>query len=286
MAGRLFGSAESSRDSVVDMVLMVALADGTIAQATLDRIARALESIPELEGLDWDHVMQRAQELSLDAPLFSDARTSLAAALDDSSERDIGIALAAGIVAADRPLEDSERAILYSIGEALDLSEKQVDELAAKKVGREVVGRAYLRGACNDPDDPQAPNLFDAIAKAKSDPEVRMLMYKLAATRRIVDEILIGSSIAGVCEVARVGAYQYRADALLDMKEGGRCIVRFLADGEAMFPGEHRVLSALQARLNEPSFLMIAHQGDISPPDAAFIRGLDSTRLRVQRIEL
>lgn len=270
---------------MVDIILMAALADGTLCDATLDRIAGTLQRHARFDGLEWEWVVQRSQELALDAPLFSDARAALVRSLADPASRRLGISLAAKIVSAERPLAEEERAILYSLAEAFDIPEPELDELLKPWAEEERV-EGYLRSRYNDPNDPQAPSLFDAMARTDSDSELRLLMYKLCAARRLADSVADEGTLAGVGENIRVGPREYRVDAMIDLETGGRYVVRFLAEGEALYPAERAILSTLQARMNEESLLVIAHQGTISGPDTAFLRGLDQTKLRIERIEI
>lgn len=270
---------------MVDIILMAALADGSVSEETLDRIASTLQRNPRFEGLDWEWVLQRSQELALDAPLFSDARAALVEALVDPTSRRLGISLGAKIVSAERPLAEEERAILYSLAQAFDIPDAETEKLL-EPWSPDELDQGYLRSRYNDPNDLRAPPLFDAVAKAPTDAEVRLLIYKLCAARRLADELAELGGLTGVGETIRVGDREYRVDAVFDLETGGRYLVRFLAEGEALYPAERPILSTLQARMNEESLLVIVHQGALSPPDSAFLRSLDQTKLRVERIEI
>ncbi len=286
MPGRLLsflagGSNQQKR--MVDVILMSALAsEGTLTQETLDRIARALQSNSEFSGVSWEWVLARADELALDAPLFSDARAALSSELPDPFLRRSTLALAAKIAISRRALGEAQRAILHELGVAFDIFGADLDELLVPGDDPEP---GFLRSAYNDPAE-GAPSLFDAMAQAKTDAELRLFSYKLCALRRILDELLPGSTLASVGEVLEMGSHAGRVDAVIDVVDAGRCIVRCLAHGEALHPGEHRLLGGLAAELKELSFLMIAHQGPIPLMDQAFIRELDPTKLRVEKVDI
>jgi hypothetical protein len=284
--GRLlsFRSSELIQQKrMVDIILMPALADGFIAQGTLDRLARAIQRHPELSGVSWDWVLARCDELALDAPLFSDTRENLSDQLPDTAKRRLGISLAVSIVGAGQPLIDDVRAILGELAGAFGIRGKELEAMLAPAKGEDTKG--FVRATCNS-QRPGAPTWAQALGGTKSDDETRVLMYKPYAIRRIIDVILPGAELVALCETFRAGLYAATVDAVLDLDNAGRCIVRCLAEDEALHPEEHRILGQLAGELKELSFLMIAHQDSIPLMDQAFLKGLDSTKLRVEKVDI
>jgi hypothetical protein len=286
MPGRLlsFRAGELVQQKrMVDIVLMPALADGVISQDTLDRLAKAIQRQPELNGLSWEWVLARADELSLDAPLFSDTRESLAEQLPDSARRRLGISLAAKIVGAGRPLVDDARAILAELASSFGIYGDELERLLAPSEGDEA--RGFIRASCNE-QRADAPSLFDALTVAETDEEIRVLLFKLYAIRRVIDAILPGAELVTLCDTFRAGVHSGRVDAVLDLQNAGQCVIRCLAEGEALHPEEHRMINSVAGELKELSFLMIAHQGSIALMDQALFKGLDPTRLRVEKVDI
>ena len=286
MPGRLLsflGSDSIQQKRMVDVILMAALADDALSQLTFDLIAKAMQRHPELQGLSWEWVVARSQELALDAPLFSDVRRELSGELSDRSLRRLAISLAAKIVGSGRPLRNDERAILSELGFELEIMGTDLDALLVPSQGEEA--RGFFRAPCNDPRD-DAPTLFDAIAKSKDDDELRLLTYKLYALRRIVDELLPGGEVVSVAQKVQLGPHSSRVDAVIDVANAGQTFVRCLADGEALHPAEHAALSGISGELKTLSFLMIAYQGSIAPMDQELLDGLDPTKLRVEKVDI
>jgi hypothetical protein len=204
--------------------------------------------------------------------------------LGDRSLRRFAISLAARIVGAGRPLRNEERAILSELGFELEIMGTDLDKLLVPSEGEEA--RGFLRAAVNDPSDEDAPTLFDSIANAAGDEELRLLTYKLYALRRVLDTLPPGSDLVSAAEAVRMGPHFARVDGVIDLADAGQCVVRCLAEGEAMHPAEHTALAGISSELKELSFLMIAYQGSISPMDQEFLDGLDQTKLRVEKVDI
>jgi hypothetical protein len=269
---------------MVDVILMAALAEEGLTQTTFDLIGKAMQRHQELAGLSFEWIAARAHELALDAPLFSDTRRTVIEELTDRSLRRLAVSLAAKIVGAGRPLKNEERALLGELGFELEIMGTDLDKLLEPSTPEEA--RGFYRAACNDPTDPEAPTLFDAISQAENDDELRPLTYKLYAVRRILDTLPPGSELVSVAESVRMGPHFARLDGTVDLANAGQCFIRCLADGEALHPAEHASLAGIASELKELSFLAIAHQGSISPMDQEFLDGLDQTKLRVEKVDI
>jgi hypothetical protein len=285
--GRLLsflGTDSIQQKRMVDVILMAALADDALSQTTLDLIAKAIQKNQELAGISWEWIVARSRELALDAPLFSDTRQAVIAELEDRSLRRFAISLAAKIVGAGRQLSSGERAILSELDFELKIMGTDLDKLLIPSEGEDA--RGFLRSITNDPTDLEAPTLFDAIAKAQNDDELRLLTYKLYAIRRMIDLLPAGAELTSVAEGVRMGHHFARVDAVIDLPNSGRFIVRCLAEGETMHAAEHECLAGIAGELKELSFLTIVHQGSITPMDQEFLDGLDQTKLRVEKVDI
>lgn len=281
----LLGESRRERELLCDIILMAVLADGMISQTELDGIAKTLNTYDEFDGLQWDWVMHRAQELREDAPLFFDTREALVQELTDPRLRVLGLTLAAQIVSAERPLEEEERALLDSLGQAFEIPEPEREVLLSRpsELARDI---GFFRGPFNDPTQETPKQLFDAIANSADAPELRALMYKLGAIRKVMDNHLEGeASILGLGETMKMGPLHFRVDALIEL-EKTRYLLRCLADGEALHPEEHKLLRlVVNQRMAENAMMWVVHQGVLSPADESMLEGLEPSKFKRLKVQ-
>ncbi len=284
----LWGAWSSTKPDpgpLLEVLLMVALADGDIGPDEWDRIGRAVRDFPDLQGLDWDEVVHAAEVLAEEAPLFFDARARVVEQLQDRPRQLLALSIAARVIGGSRPLTEEERVVLASLAVAFGIEDGDVEELVEQRSplhpGTEDLGitRCAFNGPSAAPQD-----IWSALQQAQDD-ERRMLLFKLTAARRVM-WTLTGEeppSLIKLGELIGFGSERFRLDALIEY-DARRLICRFLAPGEALHRSEHAVLQTILSRLPETAEVLVAHQGPLSPEDDSFLRERDPSRLRVLRI--
>lgn len=268
-----FGAAlrGTGAEAIVELCLVLALAQDRLDQTVLDRLARAVDDGPELYGVDWDWLVARAEQLRAEAPLFFDARGRIAEGLLRGGHAEQALAFARRLLEGG-PLEDAE-VILADMAARLGLEPPAPG--APPLPG-------LARARFDDPENPSEVPFHVALAHADRD-ERRLLLFKLAAARACLRELGPGSSVTDLGRHIPVGHGLFRADALIDAPDG-RYTCRFLAPGEALHPAEHRLISAMARDLGFGQRLLVAHLGRIAPPDAALLDALAPEVMR--RVDL
>lgn len=241
--------------------MTAAIAAERLNQDALDRLARALWDRPELDGLEWDWLMTRAEEIRAEGPLFSDVRTTVIEVLERSELAGLALDFARSIV--DEPSDDAE-VILTDVAHRLDL------ELPAD---REPLPGLY-RGRFNDPEDTTDIPFHEALARADG-PERRLLLFKLRAARFALAHLGRGARVLELGRHIPRSRFLFRADALIEAATG-RYTCRFIASAEAMHPAEHRILLEWSDELRFGEHILIAHDGRVAPPDGALLETLPS----------
>lgn len=282
----LFGDeAPPEPAALCELILMVALADGHLEQAELDGLARAIES-GALGSLSWDFAMERAAALAEDAPLFFEARDQLALKLVDPLERKTGLALAARIASAHRPLDDAERALLHSVAKTFALTDRELEQLLSKnqKAGP-AEGLAYVRSRFNDPSARGDATLFDYLGETREDSELRALMYKVSGVRRAATKLFESSEVVSLGELRSLGSERLRIDAIVDANER-RWLMRFLAPGEALWHQEHALWLRLSEELMPAEAILFFTAEAPALADQSLLKRLNPSRVTVHRLEL
>lgn len=270
---RWFGAHRAAPGAALELALLAARAEGPVAAPTRDRIARALVERPELAEFDWDWVTERLEALGREAPLFTDARERITAALRPLG-RTGGLAVALRFAWAAQgpdPLDDA-RVVLRDVAARLDCPlPAEVEPLPDVE-----------RCAFSDPEDPSELPLHEAFALA-SPTERRLLLFKLQATRAALQSIGEDARVTSLGGRRPVGPFLLRLDAEIGTT-GARVSCRCLAQGEALHPGEHLGLPRLLEQLALGEQLLLVHQGPLLAHDAAVWASLDPAAAR--RLEL
>ena len=265
------------RQDLVDLLLMAGLADGVLDQRDVDRLARAIETRDELQGLSWNDVLGRARQLEDHAPLFASGRARVAASLDDPKARRFALSMTAQYLGS--PLSDGETQLLAAVAQDFDIPEEERQALLAPWAELDPFATGYVRCAFNDPDRVHLGGLFDSIANVETDVELGLLLYKLSATRAAMTVLSDDSEIGALGEVIEVEEGPFRVDAFIEAERGW--ISRFVARGEALHRKEHEILAALLEQLDPAVGLLVGFAERLSPPDQAFLDGLDRRRTRL-----
>lgn len=265
---------------------MACLAQGELGPDVLDRVARALRDVPQLAQVDWDWVVQRAEELSVESPLFFDARASLVERLTDPEDQRTALALAARWVGGGRELSEEPRAVLGALASAFGIPELEMEALLSPSGVTDSADLGFVRSSLNDPESTSDQTLFEALRLADDDVQRRLLLFKLTAARRLVWTLShdpVPPQIVKVGEPLRIDALRFRVDVVI-VHDGRRHLTRLVAAGEALHRREHRLLRVLADRLPETARVLVAHEGRLSPEDESFIRGLDPGRLHTVQL--
>lgn len=279
-----FDGQRASRELLLDAILMVALADGPPDRAEVDAIARLAAPKGELEGLDWQRILDRMEALAEDAPLFTDARATLLTKLTAPDARRLALELAAKTAAADQPLTGAEEAILSALAQGFAIPEAELEAILAPWRAEPTRDLPWARCPFNDPEAEHAPGLFDTIAATRDPGELRMLVHKVETTRRALTQLLDGGEVSWVGERLMVGGAALRIDACLE-SQGRRWLLRCLGPGEALHHGEHPLLETLTETLDEATALLVVHADEvISPADEALLRSLAPAKVRLERL--
>jgi hypothetical protein len=270
----------------VEVLLMAGLAEGEPTSGLFDRIARAMRDHPRLRGADWDWVVGRAAELSLEAPLFFDARVAAIDALTDGDDQRLALALAARIVGGGRELADETRAVLGALGQGFGISDPELGVLLSPSGVTDSTDLGFARCSFNDPRARTDATLLESLRAADDDAQRRLLLFKLAAVRRLAwrwgPEPRMRLLKLG--EPLHVDASRLRVDAVVE-HAGRRTLARCVAAGEALHREEHALLKTLAERLPETARVRVVHEGPLSPEDASFIKGVDPARLTTVELD-
>lgn len=277
----LFSSRRPQGALLADVILMTALADGSLDQSERDGLAQALRNEELLEDLEWDEILDRAEEIEHDAPLFSDTRREVAKHLKDPAIRRRAITLAARVVGTNRQLEDEERAILSSIAEGFSIPEDEARSIIDEALAEQ--GSAYVRIKFNDPRTLDLVDLPDAIRRTPDDQALAALLFKPHAIRTAISARLEGAKVDAVGEKLQVGLHELRIDATVT-SGSERWLIRCVAPGEALHEDEYAVLKMLLEQMEKDTYLMVVHTDELPPGDEAFLQGLDAPRLVLERI--
>jgi hypothetical protein len=283
----------ATRKRLVDVILMVSLADSFVSDAELERIAESIGQYGELNGVSFDYIYPRIEELQLTAPLFSEEREHLVRELTDPRARRLSLALAAKLIGESRPLAEEERAMLVGLADAFKIPEAEHPSLFAPW-SRPAFGDASTYQLCgfNSPERTTKKTFFEAMGGTENEAEFKMLAHKVTSTRHLITKSFEGAEILAVGEMIRVGPYAFHSDAIIEhsiktQQEVGyqRHVTRFLAPREALHPLEHSVLATLAHRLDDNARILIVHTGDLSSQDRVFLQGFDPNVLRAEHLE-
>ncbi len=264
----LFSSGRPERELLADVILMTALADGALSESERDGLARAMQDEDELAGLTWEWILERAEELADDAPLFSDAREAVSKHLDDPFRRRQSIALAARVIGSDRDLAEEERAILLSLAHGFGIDERETKRILEEAA--EASGGRFVRLRFNDPRVADAATLYDALGEASEEAVVAALLYKPRAIRTAMTMLAPGGKLTEVGDRLQIGLHQLRIDATVEL--GPRTWhLRCIAANEAMHADERIVLKMLAGQLDEYTQVVVVHETDLYAADDAFV---------------
>jgi hypothetical protein len=221
---------------------------------------------PELEGVDWDWVLESAEALAEDAPLFSEARARIAAALAGTSGATFALRLALGVVGPG-PAEDA-RALLVDVAARLGvgLPEAPVDPLPG-----------LLHARFSDPESATELRFHEALARARGE-ERRLLLEKLQLARGCLHALGPRSRVVELGRPIPHGHVLLRADVVIDTL-GATYLGRLLGRGEALHALERRMLPELADAQPLGRRLLLAHRGALAPPDRAWLGGLSTDAL-------
>lgn len=278
----LFGGRSSrQKDALIDLLLMTAHADGEVARVDLDRIARAIETHPELSGVDWDDVIGREEVVRGDGPLFSETRVRVIRDLADATLRRFGLTLAAQC--ASTPLTVEERALLQTMAEAFGIADADRDAILSPWTHADPQRSGYIRPAYNDPRARDRPTWAEALGRAESDEELASLTFKATAIRALMTRLSESSELLSVGEVIEAQGRGLRVDALVRAGDT-TWMARFLARGEAMFPDEHHLWPEILERMESSVSLYVGYAERLPPPDQAALKRLNPDRLLIERV--
>lgn len=278
----LFGGRSSrQKDALIDLLLMTAHADGEVTRVDLDRIARAIETHPELSGVDWDDVVGRQDVVREDGPLFSETRERVIRDLSDATLRRFGLTLAAQC--ASTPLTMEERALLVTMAEAFGIAEADREPMLSPWTHADPQRSGYVRPAYNDPRARERPSWAEALARAETDEELAILTFKATATRTVMTRLSESTELLSVGEIIEAQGRGLRVDALLRAGDT-TWMARFLARGEAMFPDEHDLWPEILERMESSVSLFIGYAERLPPPDQAALRRLNPARLLIEKV--
>lgn len=275
------GKTQRQREALIDLLLVTAHADGEASLSDLDRIARAIQTNDALKGFDWDTVLTREEAVRRDAPLFSETRERLAKDLGDAELRRFGISLAAKC--ASTPLTMEEREVLHRIASALDIEESEREGLISPWTEADPFRLGYTRTPYNDPHAPSPLSFGEALERSESEAELRLLLFKAAGTRTVMAKLSEETKLVSFGELIEIERARVRVDAFLRAGERSY-VVRFLSQGEALFPAEHKLLLELLDRMESSVSLYVAVADTLPPPDEAALRRLPPERLVVAQI--
>jgi hypothetical protein len=282
-------STAADRERIADVMLMTALADAFINQTDFERIKDEMLGYAELDGITEAWIRQRADELRDNAPLFSEPRDHLVRELLDPKTRRLSISLAAKLVGDNRPLQEEERALLYSLAQAFKIPDGERNALLAPWTSPMFVGDTanYERCIFNAPGRAKNDSIFDAMTESDGppNPEFKLLVHKISATRSLLSRNFDGAEIHAVGEVLRIGPYGFRIDALI-AHNLELIILRFIGPGEALHPLEHSILATLVHRLDQSVKVIVVHADDLSSSDRVFLASVDPILIRTERLEI
>jgi hypothetical protein len=271
------------RETIIDLLLMAGLADGALSLIDQDRIARAIHNQAELQGFDWDDLVDRVEIIENDAPLFSETRARLVRDLDDPEARRFALSLTSRFLGA--PLGQVELALLSALADAFEVPVREREALLAPWTEADPFQLGYVRCAFNNPEAPRRQTLFEAMERTESDSELALLTFKLTAARVAMTKLSEHAELIALGELIDLGGESFRVDALLQSEERS-FLARFLSKGEAMYPREREMLESLVDRLNPGASLLIGHaEPTLAPPDEAAVRKLPPGSAITERID-
>jgi hypothetical protein len=271
------------RETIIDLLLMAGLADGSLSLIDEDRIARAIQSQSELQGFDWDDLVDRIEIIQSDAPLFSETRARLVRDLDDAEARRSALSLTSRFLGS--PLGHEELVLLSALADAFQIPVGEREVLLAPWTEADPFQLGYVRCSFNNPEAPRRQTLFEAMERTESDPELALLTFKLTAARVALTKLSEDAELIALGELIDLGGESFRVDALLQAQDRS-FLARFLGKGEAMYPGERLLLEALVERLNPGASLLIGHADPaLAPPDEAAFRKLRPGSAITERVE-
>lgn len=256
-----FGESRRSaaKEAAAELVLISAIAEGRLNEASLDRFARALIERRELVGVGWTWLLSRAEQLTLQAPLFTEARARVAEGLRNSDLAPDALDFARRLVG---PAAPQAEALLADVARRLRLRPPDLGPLPP------TVQRCRF-------DDPSNPNdLPFHTALGMADPiERRLLLFKLRAARGCLHALGPKARLNAIGRRLPVGDDLFRASAEYGLPEGD-ALARFLAPGEALHRVERRLILALVANMVSGQQLVVAFESQLLPPDQELLSEL------------
>lgn len=275
------GRAARQKEAILDLLLMVSLADGQASMVDLDRIARAIETHPELANTDWDDVLSRLEIVREDGPLFSDTRERVIRELSDPALRRFALTLAARCASV--PLVQEERLLLVALADAFAIPEAERESIFAPWSLADPTRLGYVRSSFNDPRARERITWAEALGRAESDEELAILVFKATAARTAMTKLSATTQLLTVGDLIEAGDRSLRVDAFLRVDDRA-WLARFLAKGEAMFPEEHALWPEILERMESSVSLYIGYADKLPPPDEAALRRLNPDRILVERL--
>ncbi len=276
------GSARRRKD-LIDILLMVGLADGELGQRDLDRIARAIELREELQGQEWSEIAVRGRAIAKDRPDFADTRERIAFTLQDQENRRFALSMAVRFLGT--PVSPQEQRLLENLADDFELAAEERVELLRPWDDTDPRTRGYVRSRYNDPAIVREESIFEAMASSGTETELSLITFKLTATRAAMNLLSEETELVSVGDLLEIEAGRFRVDAFLQAGDQ-HWLARFLADGEALHPSEHELLPAVLDNLDPSVKIFIGCAHSLPPMDAEALDTLDSTRLLVERLEV
>ena len=274
------GRTQKQRLALLDLLLMTAQADGPLSLSERDRIARAIEAYEELRGTSWDEVLERANEILGDAPLFSETRDRVRDELENRELRRFAVALAAQC--ASLPLTDEERALLGSVAEGFGIDEHDAANLMKPWMRADPAALGYRRTRYNDLDRAAPPSWAAALARA-SDGELELLLFKATATRTLLTRLGEDAQLVAFGDTLTTSRGELRVDALVEVGSR-RVLARFLARGEAMFPEEPRAWIEALDGLDGDVSLCVGYADAVPLPDQSALRAAAGAPITFEKL--
>lgn len=282
LLGSWIGSARR-REDLIDLLLMVCVADGDLSERDLDRVARAMQTRDELRGLSWEEVVVRASIIEMEAPSFQETRGRIVAGLSKPDDRRFAVTMAVGLLG--DALTEPERDLLNNVCADLDIEPEERDRLLAPWSEADPLTTGYVRCGYNDPAAARKTTVFDAMAHAENDIELALLTFKLCATRALLTYFDDDATLQALGELIEIKQGRFRVDAFVS--RGQRNLLgRFLARGEAMHAKELKLLPHLIENTDPSVSVLIGHADGLSPRDEWALAKLDPARVEVIALTL
>ncbi|MBI4818278.1 MAG: hypothetical protein HY791_18585 [Deltaproteobacteria bacterium] len=267
--------------ALVDVLLLAALSEGPLDQASLDRLARALRAHDELSGVSWSDVLERRHIVEAEAPSFTTTRARLLSELDSPRLRRLGLALAAEMI-----LESGQdQRTLRDLAKHFQIPDADAEKILDPWTSADPFASSYRRLAFDAPTSFDAASLDQALWRVSSNEELALLSFKLVAARLTLNLLGPEASVTALGELAELDGQVFRVDALIETPKKSY-LARFLGPGEALNPSELALFPKLAPRLLPNASLLLGHVDTLSPADEAMLELIDRSRMNVMPLEL